>query len=183
MPDIDLQLQHMAREDEEKHAKEAAKKYGLPYINLINYPFAPDVMAIIPENQSVSLGVVAYLKAEKTIRVATNNPQNEKLKNYLKAAATEKKSEFKISYCSNTSIKYALSMYTMLVPQVQQKKIEVTQEKEAKFEDEIRNIEDLKDKITKVSPTELLDEIIAGAIKIDATDTQLEPRETEFRVR
>lgn len=183
MPDINLTLQHMAREDEEKHAKEAAKKYGLAYINLINYPFAPDVLAIIPENQAVSLGVVAYLKAEKIIRVATNNPQNEALKNYLKAIATEQKCEFKISYCSSTSIRYALSMYMMLVPQIQQKKVEVTKEKEANFEDEIQNLEDLKEKITKVSTTELLDVIFAGAIKLEATDVHLEPGEKDFRIR
>lgn len=183
MPDIDLTLQHMAREDEEKHAKEAAKKYGLPYINLVNYPFAPDVLSIIPENQAVTLGVVSYLKADKIVRVATNDPQNEALKTYLKAIETEQKCEFKISYCSNTSIRYALSMYTMLLPQIQQKKVEVTEQKEAKFEEEIQNLEDLKEKISKVSTTELLDVIFAGAIKLDATDIHLEPSETDFRIR
>ena len=58
MPDIDLTLQHMSREDEERHAEERAKKLGLPYINLVNYPFAPEVMAIVPERllpESISL--------------------------------------------------------------------------------------------------------------------------------
>jgi len=184
MPDIDLQLQHMAREDEEKHAKETAKKLRLPYINLVNYPFAPDVMAIIPEGQAMAQGAVSYLKAGNTVRVATNTPENPDLKKNLQGLKAATKNEFVISYCSETSIRYALSLYKILVPEKsKEEKIEVTKEKEATFEKEIETLEQLKNKITKVSTTELLDVLFAGAIKLNASDIHIEPGEKNFRIR
>jgi len=184
MPDIDLQLQSMAREDEEKHAKEAAKRLKLPYINLVNYSFAPDVMAIIPEAQANALGVVAYLKAANTVRVASNNPQNPALKKLLDDLKIATKNEFLVSFCSPTSIRYGLGLYSILVPaKPKEEKVEVTVEKETKFEEEIETLEQLKEKITKVSTSELLDVIFAGAIKLDASDIHIEPGEANFRIR
>lgn len=183
MPDIDLTLQHMAREDEERHAKEAAKKLGLPYINLVNYPFAPDVMAIIPEDQAYQNSVVAYLKAEKKVRVASNDPKNPNLKALLDKIAAATKSEMLVSYCSNTSIRYGLQLYRILVPKVKEEKIKVSETNKETFEEEIETLEGLKEKITKVSTTELLDVIFAGAIKLEATDIHLEPEEKNFRIR
>ncbi|MBM2821212.1 MAG: gspE, partial [Candidatus Berkelbacteria bacterium] len=183
MPDIDMTLQHMARDDEERHAKEAAKKLSLPYINLVSYPFAPDVMAIIPEEMALTHSVVAYLKAENVVRVASNNPQNTNLKKFLDDLKVATKNDYPISYCSDTSINYALTMYKMLVPKVQEGKVEVTEEKEQSFEKEIKTLSDLKEKITKVSTTELLDVVFAGAIKLDATDIHIEPGEQTFRIR
>src|SRR3990167_8361067 len=184
MPDIDLTLQNIAREDEERHAKETAKKLGLPYVNLVGYPFAPDVMAIVPKEQSAAFQAVSYLKAGNIVRVATNKPQNPGLKKMIAKLQAATKNEFSVSFCSETSIRYALGLLTFLVPaKPKEAKVEVTREKEAAFEEEIHNIEDLKEKITKVSTTELLDLIFAGAIKLDATDIHLEPGETNFRLR
>ena len=184
MPDIDLTLQHMSREDEERHAEEKAKKLGLAYINLVNYPFAPEVMAIVPEKQAFQYGAVTYLKVGEKIRLATNNPQNQELKNFLNQLAGASKKEIVISYCSETSIQYALSLYRFLVPQIKkEEKVQVTKEKEASFQEEIQTLEGLKEKITKVSTTELLDVIFAGALKLDATDIHLEPQEKNFRLR
>lgn len=184
MPDIDLQLQSIAREDEEKHTKEQAKKLGLPYINLVGYPFAPDVMALVPEDQAQKYGVVAYLHAGDKIRVATHTPQNPELNSFINQLQAATKSTIELSYCSETSIRYGLGLYPVLLPaKVKEEKIEVTKEKEATFEKEIETLEQLKEKITKVSTTELLDVIFAGAIKLDASDIHIEPGEKSFRIR
>jgi len=184
MPDIDIKLQQFAREDEEKHAKEAAKKLNLPYINLVGYPFAPDVLALIPEEQAFRLRAVSYLRAGKTIRVATDQPQNPEFKPFLAKLTAASKNQFVLSFCSETSLRYSLSLYKILVPQIRkEEKVEVTKEKEESFEEEIKTFEDLKEKISKVSTTKLLDVIFAGAIKNEATDIHLEPQEKNFRIR
>lgn len=185
MPDdIDLTLQNMAREDEERHTKEEAAKLGLPYINLVGYPFSPDVMAIVPKDKTQELGVVAYLRAADTVRLASNDPQNPELKKFIETLKVAAKAQFLVSYCSQTSIQYALKSYQVLLPaQPKEQKVEVTQEKESGFEKEIESLEALKEKIAKVSTTELLDVIFAGAIKLDASDIHIEPQEKTFRIR
>ena len=41
MADLDKALKIFAREGEEKAAQDQAKKLGLPYVNLVGYPFTP----------------------------------------------------------------------------------------------------------------------------------------------
>ena len=184
MPDIDLTLQQFAREDEEKHAQAAAKKLKLPYINLVGYPIAPEVLSIIPEEQANKYGVISYLRAGEMVRVATHTPQNKDLQPLLNKLSAATKNQFVISYCSETSLRYGLSLYHVLAPEApKEEKVEVTQAKEEIFEEELKTFQDLKEKITQVSTTELLDLVFAGAIKNDATDIHLEPQEKTFRIR
>ncbi len=183
MADVDLQLQRMAREDEERHAKEEAKKLGLPYINLVGYPFAPDVMALVPDDMANQYGIVAYLRADDLIRLATHEPQNPELKNIITKLQAANKARIEISFCSETSIRYALDSYRLLLPKTKEAKVEVTKEKAASFEKEIETLEGLKEKISQVSTTELLDVLFAGAIKLDASDIHIEPGEQNFRIR
>jgi len=183
MADINLQLQQIAREDEERHTKEQAQKLGLPYINLVGYPFAPDVMALVPANIANQYRIVAYLRAGDLIRLATHEPQNPELKNIIAQLQAANKARIEISYCSETSIRYALDSYRLLLPETKEAKVEVTEEKEAGFEQEIATLEGLKEKISQVSTSELLDVLFAGAIKLDASDIHLEPGEQNFRIR
>lgn len=183
MSDIDLTLQQFAREDEEKHIKEEAEKLKLPYINLVGYSIAPDVLAIIPEDQAIKNKAVAYLRADQTVKVASNEPQNPELKKFVADLALATKLEITLALCSETSIRYALSLYHVLIPEMpKEAQVEVTQEAEDKFAD-IKSFDDLKAKISTVSTTELLDLVFAGAIKHDASDIHLEPEETKFRIR
>jgi len=184
MPNIDLTLQQFAREDEEKHAQEAAKKLKMPYINLVGYPVAPEVLSIIPQDQALKYGVISYLRGGDIVKVATHNPQNKDLQPFLNQLIAATKNKFTLSYCSETSMRYGLSLYNLLAPEApKEEKVEVTKEKEESFEEELKTFQDLKEKITKVSTTKLLDLIFAGAIKNDATDVHFEPQEKEFRIR
>jgi len=184
MSDIDLTLQQFAREDEEKQAKDMAAKLKVPYINLVGYPVSPDVLAVIPGDKAFEYGVIAYLRAGKTVRVATDHPQEANLKTFLTQLAVASKNKFIISNCSKTSLRYGLSLYRLLlVDKPKESKVEVTEEKEASFEEELQSFQDLKEKIAQVSTTELLDVIFAGAIKNDATDVHIEPEESDFRIR
>lgn len=185
MPDIDLTLQQFAREDEERHAKEQAEKLKLPYINLVGYPVAPEVLAIIPEEQALKFGAISYLRAGNIVRVATTQPQDINLKSFLNRLAVASKNELVLSFCSKTSLAYGLHLYKILSPEMPKsgEKVEVTPEKEAGFDKEIKTLENLKEKVSKVSTTDLLDLVFAGAIKNDATDIHLEPQEKNFRIR
>ncbi len=183
MPDIDLTLQQFAREDEEKHAEQMAEKLKMPYINLVSYPISPEVLGLIPKEQALKSGIVAYLRAGNVVKVATDNPQDPTIKPLMEQLAAATKKQFALSFCSKTSLQYALTLYRFQGKRPDKTEVEVTKEKEASFEEEIKTLEDLKEKIAKVSTTEFLDTIFAGAIKNNASDIHLEPQEKTFRVR
>jgi len=183
MADIDNTLQNIAREAEERHAKERAEKLGLDYINLVSYPFAPNVVAVIPKEKAMQYRLVAYLKVENLIKVATDNPPNVATEDLLENLKKEAQFDFRLSFCSRTSMDFALSRYDALLPQAQETKVEVTKETEDAFEKEIKSIKALRDKITTVSTTELLDVVFAGAMRLDASDIHIEPASQQMRIR
>lgn len=184
MNDIDLTLQNMARQDEEKHAKETAEKLKLPYINLVGYPVAPDVLNIIPQDQAVKHSAVSYLRMGDKVRVATPRPADEALQKFLAELTAATKNQFVLSYCSETSLRYGLYLYKVLIKEAPKaEKVAVTKESQTHFEEELKSLQDLKEKISQVSTTELLDLIFAGAVKNDASDIHIEPEEDKFRLR
>ena len=183
MPDIDNTLKNIAREAEERHAKERAQKLGLDYINLVSYPFAPNVLALIPQEKATQYRLVAYLKVENLVKVATDNPPNAATEELLENLKKQAQFDFRLSFCSRTSLDFALSRYDALLPQAQETKVEVTKETEDAFEKEISSIKALRDKITTVSTTELLDVVFAGAMRLDASDIHIEPASQQMRIR
>ena len=183
MADIDLTLQQFAREDEEKHIKEEAAKLKLSYVNLVDYPIEPDVLAIIPEDQAQKNRAVAYIRNGEIVNIASDNPQSEEFKKFIAEITHATNLKITVALCSQTSLRYALSLYHVLIPEMpKEAQVEVTQEAEDKFAD-VKSFSDLKEKIGTVSTTELLDLVFAGAIKNDASDIHIEPEETKFRIR
>ena len=147
MSDIDLTLHQFQREDEEKHAKQMADKLSLSYINLVGYPVAPEVLTIIPEDQARKYNVVSYLRAQESVKVATFHPKNPELTKFLADLAIASKNKFMLSFCSKSSVLYGLSLYRVLAPEApKEEKVEVTEEREASFDEEIKTFEGLKEK-------------------------------------
>lgn len=184
MPDIDLALQQFNREDEEKEAKEKAASLNMTYVSLFSYPVAPEVLAVIPEEQAKEYQVISYLREGDNVHVATNNPENPKLMPFLTELEGAAKVKFQLAYCSESSLRYCLALYRTLLPDApQEAKVEVGKTQQANFETEIKNMENLQDKISEVSTSDLLNLIFAGAVKQDASDVHIEPEENDFRLR
>jgi len=182
MADIDKTLQNIAREAEERHAQEKAKQLNLPYINLVGYPFTPNVLGIIPEEQAMQYRLVAYLKVENLVKIATDSPTSEQ-GFIIEALKKDTQLDFSLTYCSKSSLIFGLSRYDALLPRSQETKVEVTKESEDAFEREISTIKALRDKIATVSTTEILDVVFAGAMRLDASDIHVEPAEKTMAIR
>lgn len=174
---IDKTLFYMSREDEELQTKSLAKRYGLPYINLINYPILGDVLYLIPEKEARENFLVSYLKNAQEVKVATYEPSNiKKIDAYLKQLKAKLGLDVTVSICSKSSFIYAINLYRIFQEQIETKqKLEISEQEKSDYKKEIANINDLKEQIGKVSISELLNVIFAGAIATEASDIHLEP--------
>lgn len=183
--DIDLTLQHIAHEDEENEAKAKAQKLGLPYVNLSGAPIEPKVLMIVPQDQAVNHKVVAYLRDQNNrIRLATYTDPDQNLEDFIQQISDATHEEFLLSFCSESSFEYALALYRTLNPEKpKEDTVHVTEKLEKTFNEQIKSLEDLKEKISQISTSEVLDLIFAGAIKNDASDVHLEPEENDVRIR
>ncbi|MFA6423072.1 MAG: GspE/PulE family protein [Patescibacteria group bacterium] len=182
--DIDKTLENIKRTQEEQQARESASIFNIPYINLVNYPIAPDVMKILPLDQVKLNFIIPYIRLGRRVRFATSRPENPELFNYLSQIAKEKNIEASISAVSETSFNYALSLYEKITLDEEKAKLALnTSSSTTNFEQEIQNLMDLREKIKNVSTTQIVDVVFTGAKKTQASDIHVEPTETDCRIR
>lgn len=181
---LDYTMQMMRHEDEENKAKALAKKNNLGYVELIGYPILYDTLSFIPQEISSKYFIVSYLKVDDKLKIATNNPENPDLKNILNEIKTKTKLNPILMVCSDTSLRYSQALYEKLKKESKTtEKVEVTTKSEEEFSAKIKNLAQMKERISQVPATEVMNILFAGAVIAESSDIHLEPTENNLRVR
>ncbi len=182
--DVEKVLKLISRDEEEQRTQAMAKNFKLAYINLVSYPILPDILRLIPKAVASRFHIIAYVKVDKTIRVATSRPTNDKIPTVLQLIHDTTGLTPELVLCSESSVRYCLKLYDLLPATGETKeKIEVSREETSGWEASIKSLADLKQQIGNVPTTELLDVIFAGAIQTKSSDIHLEPTEDGMRIR
>src|SRR3989344_1436854 len=168
------------RAREEAHTSEFAASRELPYVNLVNFPFVGEVIAIIPRDVAERFRIVSFMKIGHNVRVASPNPFAQGLAEAMGELGAKLSLTFQPFICSKSSAEYSLTRYDELVAAVTGPAKAQTKEQ---FAVRISTLKDLKDAIDKVSTTELLETILSGGLSLDATDVHFEPGETAVAIR
>jgi len=178
-------IERLHRISEEEEASRRAQKLGFPYIDLSIIPIESETVAILPEEQARKSLAAVIQKAGKNLRLAVLDPQNSITKEVMDKLKKEQGFNLKIFVVSRASLEKAWKCYrTKTLSEVhEEQKIYLREEELTEFEKGMRDITELKQRITEISTTEVLNVIIAGAIKMDASDIHLEPYEKETRLR
>src|SRR3990167_6827574 len=161
-----------------------AKKFNLPFSDLKSAPIDNDALAIIDENTARSSNMAIIYKSANKLTVAITDPENSATQKTLEAL---KEKGFTINpiVTSPSVLENILSRYKFAQPQevFEVGAIEIKEDELNKIQDEIKTISDLKDKVTKISATQMLETLIAGALKIGASDIHFEPENEKTRLR
>jgi len=184
MPDIDKALKIFSREEEEKVTRDHAKKIGVPYANLVGYPFTPDVLSIVPKEICTKYSVIAYYKLNNDVKVASSHPENPSLIPALKELSAATGFKFYLYLCSDSSLRYGLAQLEFVkeAPKTLEKHV-IPQEF---INSRLGGAGDLKtigNRIATTPVTEILDIVFAGAIHLEASDIHIEAVEGGARVR
>lgn len=180
--DMQSVVRNFDRQQEEQQVGAFAAQKGLPYINLVSYPFVGDVLGLIPEEMAKTYEIAAFLRTEKTVRVASPDPFKVGLAEVMAELGKKLGVTFQPFICSPTSIRYALERYDTLIAKPK-KELELTQQQNVSQQEVIGSLQELKDAVSRVSTTELLETIISGALSLDASDVHFEPMATSVHVR
>lgn len=180
MPSINDTIFFVNREQEERHTEEAAKKLNLPYANLINYPLTKEVLAFVDEATAAKLKIIPYLKVGKVLKLGAVNPNDENLKKFIEDYKTKQNTDVSLTVISNTSFMVGLNGYEKLKDEEKKKQEE---EKEEDFTAEVKGLESVASVVKKVNTTQLLDVILAGAMKSNSSDVHFEPAENDLLIR
>lgn len=173
---------HDANVEQETEAK--AKANGLDYIAFKGFPIGADALALIPLETAKEMGVLCFYYTGKEMRFASENPNDEKVKTFCKEKAEELHAEYSIYQISNTSWNIAIKAYEK-VPKVRvvETGVKITEAELEEMKSQIETPEDLQNKITEVSTTQVIALIIASALKFDTSDIHIEAEEKDVKLR
>ena len=181
--ELEKKLAEVRKKGEEEKYKVLAQELKLPYSDMVSVPIDTDALSLLSEKEARSANIVTVYKSDSKIVAITTDPNNPITQKVL--------SRLRTSHDVNIILTNPHSLQEVLKRYKTAKKSEVfeigaieIQEKElSRLEDEIKNISDIKERIKKMSATNLLEIIIAGALKAGASDIHLESDSDEIRLR
>ncbi len=183
MVDIGSTIYYLNREQEERHTEELAKKLSLTYINLSNYPLTQEVLNLIPEEDAIRYQIVPYLKVGKTLKMGAVEPKRAEIAKFLFDFGKEIGLELSPAIMSKSSFLYGVSVYEKFK---KKKVFELESDLKAKREDATEGLTDIKsvsEAILRANTTKILDIILSGAYKVQASDIHIEPAEEKIHIR
>ncbi len=179
----DSHLEKINRVFKEKEAARKARELGISYINIAVTPINPDLLKLIPPETAKTALILPFFRLGQKLRVAVadpNNLQTQKIIDDLKNAGYA----ININLATADGLLEAMKLYETEQYKVK-KEIDTTirEEKIKAFEQEIKNLKDIAQKINTVTSEEANYLLNAGAYKTGASDVHYEPEENQVRVR
>lgn len=184
---INKKLSDLRHKDEENRAKELAKKLDLHYINLLMTPVEIEALGLILE-QNARAGEMAVIKKDyKKLYIAVYDPDNQATKKNIEKL-TNDGYDVQIYIVSKYGLEKIWERYNELTPSQKNitGKIEISADFLKNAQQEIKNINDLKNKIENIpvfEASQIVEIIIAGALNTDASDIHFEPKENKALLR
>ncbi len=181
---LDKKLEQIQEKGLEEKTIDLAKKSGLPYLDLTTLPIQKEVFSSIEENEAKAGQLVPISRLGKVLKIAVINPGDEKTKEIIEKLK-ERGFEVRVYIASLKSINHGLSLYkgTAKIKETGLGVIKLGESKISEIEKEIKTLSDLKNKISEIATTDMLEVLFAGALVILASDIHFEPEEKGVRLR
>jgi type II secretory ATPase GspE/PulE/Tfp pilus assembly ATPase PilB-like protein len=178
-------LNKLSYGSEESKTAALATQFRFPYIDLHIFPIDGNDLRLIPEEQSKKYGVAIFQKKGREFRVALGDPQSSESIDYIRSIEHNNGWKSKIYIASQASLSRAWDMYSkkVLIEQLDFFKVSLSGDDLEKFEKDFGDLIDLKHRITEIPTTEVIQIILAGAIKLNSSDIHFETQATEVRLR
>lgn len=161
-----------------------ARRLGLPYINLVNFPIAPEALSLIPKEDAQRYQLICFYRTEREAKLASPNPESQFLAEFVSQLEAAHDLRTELYLISENSFNVAYKLYATL-PKISKlvKGVEITEADLNRLRDRVKTFQDLNREIQKVSISDLLTLIIASAIQSRSSDIHIEAEETDVKVR
>ncbi|MEK7674037.1 MAG: type II/IV secretion system protein [Patescibacteria group bacterium] len=175
------------RGEEEDLTKMLADKLGLAYFNLEYTKPDPEALKIIPEVKARELKIAGIQKIANNVIIGALNPQKKETEEYIRTLDSEGYI-IEVVALSQSSLEKAWEEYRF----IKEKKVqyadvlEISPEKLTIISEKINLIKDIEPLIKNISaenPFEILEYLMAGAIKFESSDIHFEPTESVIGIK
>ena len=181
--ELEQKLSALNVQESEERTKQAAGKAGLPYLDLKRFPIDSGAVFLVKESDAHSGQLAVIARTGQTVRVAVTDPAavfTQKILDQLKTDGYQ----VEVVMVSTVSLAVAWRRYQLKRDtQTDLGVVHINQSELAGLEAQIKDVADLKERLTSLPITQVLNVMIAGALKTGASDIHFEPEETTIRLR
>lgn len=184
-------LEELHKEEEEELVKLLSDKHGLPYIDLRGMAPEPDAMSYVNEEDARASGCAPFKLVGRQLHIATLSPTNPKLEDVIRPIET-RGTEIIMYLASHASLEHVFARYADInkITKVESGMLELTHEKMTKLMASFSSVDELRAQFDTLfasnalyKTTRLIELIVAGALKFEASDIHIEPKEEKVRLR
>lgn len=177
-------MQDLALAQKESATKQAATARGLGYRDLRTFPIPHEALELVSEASAATYEVIPFFRDEKILMIGVTETDQAGRAEFLETLKTKTNRELAVHLISPASLARALALYQTL-PHVKilSRGVRIGQDDIDKFSGAIKDLHDLADKIGRVSTTERVGLIIAGALQAKASDIHIEAEEKGVVIR
>ncbi|MEA2007435.1 MAG: GspE/PulE family protein [Patescibacteria group bacterium] len=176
--EVEKVLGKLRKKSEEEEASCYAKELSLPYLDLNIFPIDQEHIVDVTEENSRKYNLAVIYKVEKELKVGTTTPEDKGTLAFLKKIEQSQGVTIKLFVVSKSSLERAWSEYKKIkmVNVFDYLRMGLSGEDLENFEKELKDLINLEQRIKELPVTQVLNLMIAGAVKTDASDIHMEPQ-------
>ncbi len=174
-------LRTRKKKSEEEKTFQFAQELKLPYMDLNIFPIDQKNINFISEEEAQKNNLVVLGRNSSEVRLGVLDPRPVEIVDFLKKIEDKEDVKFNIYVVSKSSLERAWEKYKSikLGNKLDFLSVSLSAEELKDFQAQIKDLVGLEEKISKVPTTKVVNIIIAGAIKLNASDIHFEPQRNE----
>lgn len=175
----------MQRASEEEQVSVFAAQIGFPYLDTNLVPISNDSLKLLKEDESRQHNLAIIFKSGKKVSAVSPDPTNADTAEFLKKLADDNGWEIKVSVVSAYNMGKIWERYRniVFVDILTEYSVNLSGEELARFDQELKDLITLKQRIAELPITQVLNVIMGGAYKLGASDVHIEPQAEDLRLR
>ena len=181
--ELEKKLEEIRTKENAEEYSARANKLGLPFSTLGGVPIDTETLNILSEEEARQSNLAVLYKNENKLIVAILDPENPNTKKTIESLRAK---DYTLDLLITTPdiLRSVLEHYKVIKQKVfKVGAIQIDETELAQLQDQIKNIGDLQNKLSSISVTKLLEILIAGALKTEASDIHFEPEISDARLR
>ncbi|MDZ4385537.1 MAG: GspE/PulE family protein [Candidatus Moranbacteria bacterium] len=178
-------LSNLRHQSEEEQAAAFAAALGLPYLDTNLVPISTESLKLLSEEDARLYDIAIIQKIGKKATIVSPDPIQLKTVGYLKNLSETRGWDTQIFVISRYNMDKVLEKYKKIVftDILSQLSVNLTGDDLEKFDEYLKDLITLKQRINELPTTQVLNIVMGGAYKLGASDIHIEPQEKEFRLR
>lgn len=188
-PEKDIQSQTTIkafnREIEEERTAALAASLGMPYLDLNIFPINAEEMQNLTEADSRKYKMTVFQKQGREAKMGLVDVENKAAIEFIENLKKEKGWNIRLFVISQSSLNKVWKKYEEMpfLETLDMIHMSLSGKDLEEFEKEFGGLMGLKKRIKEIPTTEVISTIMAGAVKMKASDIHFEPTETDVRLR